>query len=199
MATETYELDIDGVDVASYRSTTLHFSGVGVASGDTLAAGESLIAGFIASLETIFLSGLPTSYNLMKYRARRATPKPSAVAHTSYEVGDRTGSRPLETVAEQTCPVIFLVPTMGTKSGGKIFWPCMAKADLVNNVPGAAWKTAVNSFITAAKAGFSSGGITWTLGIFSRKHRTTSTVALWNYSPVLGFQSKRRKPVGASG
>lgn len=199
MATETYELDIDAVDAASFKSTTLHFSGVGVASGDTLAAGESLIAGFIANLETIFLSGNSVSYNILKYRARRATPKPSAVAHFSYEIGDRTGSRPLETCAQQTNPVIFLVPTMGTKSGGKIFWPSMSKADIVNNAPLAAWKTAVNSFITAAKAGFTQSGITWTLAIYSRKHATTSNVALWNYSPVLGFQSRRRKPVGGTG
>lgn len=199
MATETYELRIEGVNMASYRETVLHFSGVGVASGDTLAAGESLITGFRASLESLFLTRLPASYNLMMYSARRVSPKPSAVARTGFDYGALAGSVGSASVGQQICPVIFLVPTMGTKSGGKIFVPAVSAGDIINSAYTGPWKTAWANFIVAAQAGFAAGGITWTLAIYSRKHNTTSPVTSFAYSPVIGFQSKRRKPVGAVG
>jgi len=199
VATETYELDIDGTLNLSYRSTTLHFSGVGVSSGDTLAAGESLNAGFQANLETLFLATLPGTYYLMQYRARRVTPKPSAVALIQYAPAAQYGTRGPQATSQQCCPSIFLVPTMGTKSGGKIFWPAISQGDLVDSAYAAGFKTAVDAFIAAAVAGFTQSGITWTLAIYSRKLATTSTVAGHNFIPVIGFQSKRRKPYGALG
>lgn len=199
MATETYELSIDGLNTSSYRDTVLHFSGVGVASGDTLAAGESLIAGFIANCETLFLLTMPQSYSLIAYRARRATPKPSFVAHNEFGVGAKQGTRGSSTTAQQTCPSVFLVPTMGTKSGGKIFWPCVQAGDINQNQYVAGWQTAVNNVLAAMIAGFTTAGITWTLAIYSRKHGSTSNVAGHNFSPVIGFQGRRRKPTGAVG
>jgi hypothetical protein len=197
MATETYELAIQGLLASSYRETVLHFSGVGVASGDTLAAGESLINGFVTAAEGLFAATLPPTFSITGYRARRSTPAPSAVAHLQYPPGYLPGTRGSGSTSQQCCPSIFLVPTMGTKSGGKIFWPAVPQGDILDNVYGAAWKTAVDATIAALVAGFTNAGITWTLAIFSRKHLSTSTVAGHNYSPVIGFQSRRRKPTGA--
>jgi len=199
MATETYELCIDSVLAASYRSTVLHFSGVGVATGDTVAGGESLIAGFRASLETLFLARLPQDQSIMQYRARRVSLSPSAVAKQDFMMGDILGSLGFPAVTQQTCPSIFLIPTMGTKSGGKIFWPGVAQSDIVNNAYAAAFKTAIAAFIVAAQTGFTNAGITWTLAIYSRKHNTTSPVTNFSLSPLIGFQSRRRKPTGAVG
>jgi len=197
MATETYELAIEGTVVASYRQTLLHFTGVGVASVDTVAAGESLIAGFIANCEVSFLLTLPQAYSINAYRARRATPKPSFVSHQEFGVGVKQGTRGSDAVGQQTCPSIFLVPTMGTKSGGRIFWPSIPAGDVQQSSYVAAWQTAVNTALTAMTTGFTNAGITWTLAIFSRKLLTASTVAGHNFSPLIGFQAKRRSPIGA--
>lgn len=197
MATETYELSLSGTLNASYRETVMHFTGVGVASGDTLAAGESLILGFRTNLEALFLATLPASYFLILYQARRATPKPSAVAHTSYGAMSTPGTRGSNANAQQTCPSIFMVPPMGTKSGGRIFWPAIPNGDLVQSNYSAGWQTAVNAYFTAAIAGFTQSGITWTQAIYSRKLQTASTIVGHNFSPLVGFQGRRRKPVGA--
>jgi hypothetical protein len=135
----------------------------------------------------------------MLLQARRATPKPSAVAHTAYGYGSVTGSRGSNAVGQQTCPSIMLVPTMGVKSGGRIFWPDIPAGDLAQSSYSAGWKTAVDAAIAAMVTGFTNAGITWTLAIFSRKLGSTSNVAGHNYSPVIGFQGRRRKPVGAVG
>jgi len=86
---------------------------------------------------------------------------------------------------------------MGTKSGGRIFWPTIPTADIVVNSYSAGWKAAVASLMTLMKAGFTNAGIAWTLAIFSRKHLTTSSVTNYSFSPLIGYQGKRRKPTGA--
>lgn len=197
MATEVYELRINGTLNASYRQTVLHFQGVGVSSGDTLAAAESLVTGWDANIKTSFLATLPGVYSLFDLQARRATPKPSAVGYKSYGPFATPGTGATNSTAQQTCPSIFLVPSMGTKSGGKIFWPAIPAGSLIDSAYQAAWMTAVNTCLAAMLAGFTTAGITWTHCIFSRKLQTAATITGHNFSPVIGFQGRRRKPAGA--
>jgi hypothetical protein len=86
---------------------------------------------------------------------------------------------------------------MGTKSGGKIFWPTISLGDIVNSSPISAWRTAVTAWLNAVKAGITNAGITWTLAIWSRKTQSTANVSIGQFSPLIGFQSNRRKPTGA--
>lgn len=197
MATTVHELVIDGVDQSSYRSTVLHFLGTGVVDTDTVASTESLIAGWRAALENLWLGSLPASYFLMQYRARRNAFKPSYVAHSKFQYGQLAGTRSGTSTSQNLCPVLFLIPQMGFKSGGKIFWPSVLTSDYVQNAPAAGWKTAVLSFVTAALAGFTNAGITWSWVVFSRKHGTYSQVTQTGFSPVIGYQGRRRTPTGA--
>lgn len=197
MANRCYQLAIDGCDQASYRSTILHFQSTGTSDTDTVAAGVSLTSGFDASLKAAFLATLPAAYSIVMLAARRVDLKPSATIYKSYGFNNQFGTRGSNATGQQTCPSIFLVPTMGTKSGGRIFWPCIPQADLVTSSYSAGWQTAVNSFLTSAISGFTNAGITWTLCVYSRKLNTMANIASHSFSPVIGFQSKRRKPAGA--
>lgn len=197
MANRVYALNIEGIMAASYRQTVLHFQSTGTNDNDTLAAAESLCAGFNASCMTSFLATLPSQYMVVRLTARRVGLKPSATGCLYYGVGLKPGTRGSDCTAQQLCPSIFLVPTMGTKSGGKIFWPAVPQGDVVQNSPAAGWITVLNTAIAAMVSGFTNAGITWTLGIYSRKLNSVSNVTSHSMSPVLGFQSRRRKPVGA--
>lgn len=197
MANRCYRLAIQGLLNSSYRETDLSFQSGGTADNDTVAAGESLLSAFNSSLLTLWSLTLPASYNTMRLTARRQDLKPSATVCKYYGIGAQQGNRGSDGTGQQTCPSIFLVPTMGTKSGGKIFWPTIPQADLVQSVPTAGWQTAVNNFLAAAISGITAAGITWTLCIFSRKLHTMSSVVSHSFSPVVGFQSRRRKPAGA--
>lgn len=197
MANRCFQLAISGVNTASYRQTVLHFASTGTNDNDTLAAGESLNAAFDASLKNLWLLTLPATYSLVLLQARRVGLKPSAVAHKSYGVGAVNGTRGSNATGQQTCPSIFLVPTMGVKSGGRIFWPDIPQGDLVTSTYSAGWQTAVNNFLTAALAGITNAGITWTLCIFSRKLSQISSITNHSFSPLIGFQGRRRKPIGA--
>lgn len=197
MANRCYSLEIQGVLNSSYRECVLHFQSTGTADNDTLAAGESLCNGFHASLRTLWLATLPLTYSLVRLAARRVDLKPSVTAHRYYGIGLNTGTDGANATSQQLCPSIFLVPTMGTKSGGKIFWPAISQAQCVQGVVTIAWQTLVDAFIAAAISGFTNSGITWTLAVYSRKLNTISNVASHSYSPVVGFQNRRRTPIGA--
>ncbi len=197
MATRIYELTIQGVLNCSYRETVLHFQSGGTNDNDTVAAGESLCAAFNTSALAQFLATLPGIYSVVRLTARRVGLKPSAGTCRYYGIGVQPGTRGTDGSGQQTCPSVFLVPTMGTKSGGKIFWPSIPQADLVESTPSTAWQTAVSTLLATLVGGITNAGITWTLGIYSRKNNSVSNVASHSMSPVVGFIGKRRKPVGA--
>jgi hypothetical protein len=197
MATRTYQLEIQGTLFASYRETVLHFSSPDTNDNDTLAAGESLCSAFNTSALAQFLATLPGNYSVTRLAARRVQLKPSATACRYYGIGTQPGTRGTDGTGQQTCPSIFLVPTMGTKSGGRIFWPTIPQADLVQGAPATAWQTAVNTCLATLIAGITAASMTWTLVVYSRKLGISSNITSHSFSPVVGFIGKRRKPVGA--
>ncbi len=196
MATETFELRIDGMHFNEYTENVLHFSGVGVDPDDTYRDAQSLINGWKAALEALFLAMLPATYHLISYASRRWQNKPSSVAHQVYISPGQAGTGGSLGEATQLCPVIFLVPTMGTKSGGKIFLPAVPQGSIIGNQPQAAWVTAVQAFEAALISGFTNDGMTWTSVVASHKTGVSSTVISAHLSPVIGYQRKRRSPVG---
>jgi len=197
VAIRTYQLEIQGMLFTSYRETVLHFNSPDTNDNDTLAAGESLCAAFDSAAKAQFLATLPAQYSIVRLAARRVGLKPSATACMFYGAQTQTGTRATDGTGQQTCPSIFLVPTMGTKSGGRIFWPSIPQADLVQNSPSAAWQTVVDTVLATLIAGITSASMTWTLVVYSRKLNSTANITSHSFSPVVGFIGKRRKPIGA--
>lgn len=199
MANRCYQLTLEGLVQGSYKACVLHFQSTGTNDNDTLAGAESLVNGFNTSAVTNFLATQAATYFLTRLVARRVITKPSATACKQYLVGTQVGTRPNPSTALQTCPSVLLVPTMGVKSGGRIFLPSLSVGDLNANVYLTAYLTAVNTFINGLVSGFTNSGITWTLAIFSRKTGGISNVSSHSMSPVIGYVGKRRKPVGGVG
>jgi len=198
VANRCFQLSVQGVLLNSYREITTHFASTGTNDNDTVAAGDSLIAGWNTTIKTLFLATLPSSYMLQRLEARRVDLKPSFVSHKFYNTGTAAGSRGSDATGQQICPSAFLVPTMGVKSGGKIFWPAIPQSDVVQNSLVGAWVTAADAAIAAMITGFTNSGITWTMCVYSRKLNTIANIASHHWSPLIGFQSRRRKPVGGT-
>lgn len=198
MANRCYALGIEGCLGSSYRECVLHMQSTGTADGDTFAAAMSLVTAFDTSAKAQWLATLPGSYFLTRTWARRVDLKPSATGCHQYNAFTTPGTRGSSATANQTCPSIFLVPSMGTKSGGKIFWPCIPQGDIVSNALTTAWQTVVDTFIAALVSGITASSITWTLAVYSRKLNSIANVASHSFSPVIGFQGRRRKPVGGA-
>lgn len=194
MANRCYALSIEGQLNGNYRENVLHFQSTGTNDNDTLAAGESLVNGWFTSISGLWLATLPNTYCIYRLSARRVDLKPSAVAHKYLDINTQVGSGGSNSTSQQMCPSVFLIPTMGNFSGGKIFWPAAPQGDVINNVVKTTWQTSIDSVIAAMVSGFTNSSITWTLAIFSKKRHTISSVVSHTYSPYVGFLVKRRGP-----
>jgi hypothetical protein len=152
--------------------------------------------GWIATLQALWLAVNTPDYQIMQLQARRISSSPSAVAKEQYQLNDQPGTRGSQSTSQNLAPVVFLIPPMGVKSGGKIFMPSVDIADVVQNVYSAGYLTASNAFMTAATTPFSSSGITWQLAIWSRRLAVGNLVMSWTHSSRIGFQGRRRVPGG---
>lgn len=198
MAIETYQLAIQGVHGTEYVETILHFEGTGVDPANTSAAGISLIAGFRANCETQWLAAFPASYQIRQYAARRASSANSNTVWQSFAPGALSGTHASSTgCADQLCPCISWVPPLGTKSGGRTFLPVVPLGAIVSNSASAGYQTILTTLITAILTAFSNAGISWVKVILSRKLNTSSAALAGNLSLRLGYQKRRRSPLGA--
>jgi hypothetical protein len=195
MANEIYELVITGQAGMQFVENVLHFDGGNLTADDTFDNGESLLSSWVANIQAKWLACLPADYSLERISARRATPKPSQVRSRQYQPGSTPGTRSGNVVTNQLCPSIFLIPTMGTKTGGKVFMPAVASGDILNNQYVAGYLTAITSLFNTMITNFGVSGKTWQLAVYSRKLKTFSLVVGFTASGRFGFQKKRRVPV----
>lgn len=196
MANEVYQLKIIGSLNGQYRENVLSFEGLGVDSNDTWKAANDLLGAWNTHLKALWLSMFPATYSIERLEARRIQLKPSAVVKIQKQFNAEVGARGTNATAQQTCPMVFMVPSMGTFSGGKIFLPCVPQSDIINSTYAAAWITVVAAFFTQAIG--SNGGplYSWNLGVWSRKHHTFSNVLSFHLSPAIGFIHRRKLQSG---
>lgn len=198
MATENYLLSIQGSVQGQYNECVLCFQSNGLSSSDTLDSAGDLVNAFNTHGLALWLAMMPNSYYMDVLSARRAFPKPSATAFIQAQAFTALGTRGGTSTAYNLCPSVFLVPPMGVKTGGRVFLPAVAQADIVNNQYIGAYITAVDNFFGAAVSGFAGSGTNWHLAVYSRKNVSASLAQSWALSPRLGFQSRRRRPTGSA-
>lgn len=195
MATETYELIVRGQLAYEPNAVVMHFQSDNVTANETLANGESLLASWANNVESLFLGCLPPDYFMDRITARRVGPGHSAVAHVQSDFDNNSGTLGNPSQSTQMCPSIFLVPPIGTKSGGRVFMPGVGSDQILNNAYTGGYLSAIHAFMNAQIVNFGVSGAHWQQVIFSRKHLTSVHVMAYQLSPVIGFQRRRRSPV----
>lgn len=198
MATEFYLLSIQGSVNGQFNEVVQCFQGTGVSTSDTLGGGGDLIAAWATGAATKWLACLPQSYFLDRLVARRAFPKPSASAHAQQQAFSQGGTLAVNSTSYNLCPCTILIPGLGVKSAGRNFMPCVPDGQVVNNAIGAGYRTALDAYYNQLIAGLTGSIASWALAIYSRKHGTGSLVVAATHSLKLGFQSRRRRPVGSA-
>lgn len=197
MATENYLLSIQGNVNGEYNECVQCFESSGTDPTNTFQTGVDLLTAWDTNARSLWLACLPSSYSLGLLSAKRAFPKPTANPMLQYGYGSHLGTRGSDATSYNLCPVMFLVPPMGIKSGGKTFMPCVAQGDIVNNSYVSGYQTAVDAYFAALLAGLAGSGTNWKLAIYSRKAGSASLVQSFGLSERIGYQGRRRKPVGA--
>lgn len=197
MATELYELSVQGNVNGQFNESVMHFIGDNLTANETMANGEDLLNSWQTNIGSLWLPLLPTTYQLDRIAARRVVPIGSNVPHLQYQKGSNPGTATGSCCGYQLCPTVFLIPPMGTKSGGKVFMPAISTARVNSNVYTPLYLTQINTLFNAMATNFGTSAITWVQGIFSRKNLSYSHVMGHTLSARFGFQGRRRKPVGA--
>ena len=197
MAIGLYRTEWRGNLMGQFRENVLHFRIDPEPAANPFDTATALLVALNATFKPLWLAMLPADYTLDAIICRRLGPTGGPYAIDDYQPGAEVGSRSGESVSEQLCPCVTLIPPMGTKSAGRCFLPAVTKTDIQLNVYTNGYRTAVSNFFTPAIAGFSVSGGTATLAIFSRKTNTSSNIATFNLSPALGYQRKRARPIGS--
>lgn len=197
MPDELHRVEWRGNLGGQYRDNVMHFRITGATNDTPFLNSNALIAFLNSTIKPLFLACLPTDYYLDSIFARRLAPTTGQYAAYDAEPFSQQGTRGVNAVSESLCPCITLIPPMDIKSAGKIFMPAVDKGDYNLNVPLAGYVTVINTLMSALVTGGSVAGGTATLCIFSRKTNTTSVIAAYHLSPVIGYQRRRARPVGS--
>jgi hypothetical protein len=197
MATALYRTSWRGVSMNQQNEVVMHWLATGISLGSAFDEANSLIQLLQSSFKNLWLAMLPDNYSLSAILARRIGPTGGQYAIIDYEEGTEIGTRGSGNTANQVCPCVTLIPPMGVKSGGRVFLPTVSQTQIQLNVFTAGYITAVNNFFNPAIAFSSFLGGNIQLCIYSRKLNTSSEVSSFHLSPVIGFQRKRARPIGA--
>jgi hypothetical protein len=193
MATDYYQLRLQGLHQTEYNECVLHFRGTNLTVADYLTNASDLLTSFSSDLLAHWLALMPSSYQLLRATAKKASTGGGAEISTIFGYGTQTGAQSGGAASQQLCPVIRLIPGMGIKTAGKIFLPCIAESDIDGNVVSAGWLTNVDALLTPMVSGFGPGSIVWTSAIYSRLNNSFSETIAHDTSPIVGFQRRRQR------
>lgn len=183
--------------MAQQNEVVMHWLATGISLGSAFDEANSLVQLLDSTFKPLWLAMMPDTYSLEAILARRIGPTPGEYAIVDYAPNTEVGTRGSGCVANQLCPCVTLIPVMGHKSAGRVFLPSVSAAQIVLNIFQAGYKTAVSNFFTPAIAFTSFLGGNVQLCIFSRKLNISYEISSFQLSPVLGYQRKRGRPIGA--
>lgn len=193
MAVDFYQLRVKGLHETQFNECVMHFRGTNLTAADYVQNANDLVNAFNDALKTSWLNMLPSTYQLLRLTAKKASPGGGAEVSAQYDFGSAPGNVAGGAAAQQLCPAIILIPAMGIKTAGKIFLPAIAETQIANNAPGGMWFSNLNSLMVDMLTGFSFSSILWDLVIYSRKNASFGEVLDYSTSPIIGFQRRRQR------
>jgi hypothetical protein len=193
MATDYYQLRVQGLHQTEYNECVMHFQGTGLDVADYIQNAKDLVDSWMDSIQALWNNMLPESQTTLRLSAKKASAGGGGEYIFDLPIGDQVGTVGGGAASQQLCPVLTLIPPMGVKSPGKIFLPCIAEGQIAANVVNAAWKSNAAALMSPLLSGFTFSGATWQLAIRSRATNSFSIAADYSLSPTVGFQRKRQR------
>lgn len=193
MALDYFELRILGTHQGQPWELVQAWQGDNLTVADYYPNALNLVEAWDLEMKSAFLDLCPSTINLLRISARKASAGGGAIVDKQYEFGIENGTVSGAAASNQLCPVINLIPPMGVKSQGRNYLPAIAEADIAGNAPIANWLTRVNAMMTIATSGFTSSPITWKIAIHSRKNSSFALAVDWGVSPIVGWQRRRQR------
>lgn len=196
MAIGLYRTEWRGNLMGQYRENVIHYRLNPDPGGNGFDTSLALVTALHTTFKSLWLGMLPQDYFLDAIFARQIGPITSSYASVDYQPMIEQGTLGTNATSQQLCPCITLIPPMGVKSAGRVFLPAVPSTMINLNQPTAGYQTAIGAFFNPSIAGFSVSGGTASIAIFSRKLNVSSEVSTFNFSPVIGYQRRRARPIG---
>lgn len=193
MATDYYQLRVQGLHQAEYNECVMHFRGVNLTAADYIANAQDLILSWQSECQEKWLDLMPETYQILRLSAKKASVGGGGEVTGPYQMAEAPGNISGGAASQQLCPVLLLIPPMGIKTAGKIFLPAIAESQIAANVVNSTWITNAGVLMSQMITGFTNSGITWDLAIFSRKNVSFSECVDYSLSPIVGFQRRRQR------
>jgi len=171
----------------------MFFKGTNLDVADYLVNARDLLLSWTSEMAGVWKAMFPVSHQTLRISACKDSSGGSGELSQQYPTGTQAGDQSGGSASQQLCPVVRLIPTMGVKTAGKIFLPCIAESDVNANVVVDDWKDRLSYLMSPMIDGFAQGTITWSLVINSRKLSTFSEVITYDISPIIGFQRRRQR------
>lgn len=194
MADELYLLTIHGNHSGQHNEVGMYFHGSNLTLGEVVDNAQDLVDGFVGNCLPAWLDLMPASYEVERVTARRIVPQFGVTVGVEFQDGDQPGSITGGAASQQLCPVIRLIPPMGTKSAGKFFLPCIAESQINANTPNSTWFSNVASFMGSILTNVGLGSIIWLSAVYSTKLNTYVDTSTFDTSSTIGFQRRRQRP-----
>jgi len=194
MATELYLLEIHGTHTSEFWQCNLYFEGDNLSAGDVIVNARDLVSNWLNNAETQWLDMIPETCTMERLVARRVDVGGGISIVHQYLYGNVIGNATGGSSGYQLCPIVRLIPPNGVKSAGRFFLPAISESDINDNTVDAGWVTRLAALMNTMIGGMSDGAITWTQAIYSRKLNQYHKAMDFDTSPIIGWQSRRRRP-----
>ena len=194
MASELYQLRLSGNHTSEYWENVLYFQGDNLSAGDVIHNARDLLSNWVNNGQEPFLNLLPNTCYLNREVGKRQDVAGGIEVVNQYDYQALQGAAADQASSQQLCPIVRLIPPMGTKTAGRFFLPGIAEADVEANTPSADWLSRLSTLMSILIGGMNDGAITWKIAVFSRKLGTHALALDYDTSPIVGWQSRRRKP-----
>lgn len=194
MADELYLLKVHGNHAGQHSEMGLYYHGSNLTLGEVYDNAKDLIASWETALENEFLALMPESYYIERITARRIVPSGGVEACSQKQDLSSGGQSGPTASSNQLCPVVRLIPPMGTKSAGRFFLPAIAESDIAANIVSAGWTANLATFMGTFFSNIGLGAIVWLPAVYSTKNNTYVDAVTYDTSPTVGWQRRRDRP-----
>jgi len=194
MAKELYKLTISGTHTTEYWQNDIYFEGDNITPNDPFLNADDLLGSWEASPLGAYQDLLPASVQIMRLQAQRIELGRQPVMTRQYQIAEAVGTVSGGAAAQQLCPIVRLIPPMGTKSAGKFFLPCIPESDINGNIVQAGWITRLQAYMDLILSNFGVNSIIWLAAVYSTKLNPYVDAVTYDTSPTVGFQRRRDRP-----
>lgn len=193
MAIDFYQLSVHGLHQFEYNEVVMFFRGSNLTAANYMENAEDLAEAWFSEAGGQWLDLFPESYTLMRLSAKKASAGGGGTFNKQFQWGDSLGQVAGPAASQQLCPVVRLIPPMGTKTAGKMFLPCIASSQVGGNQVSSTWLTNLDAYMGIVLNPFVISSIEWQQVIFSRKDGTFALAQSYDTSPIIGFQRRRQR------